>query len=106
MRSDEYGVIRVAKGLFISADGQQKAAGEVLDRETALKEIDLCLQQIAQLSASADAANALQADIASQSAMFSERLKPLNEMIHVSAPDGVAFTSGSTCSLRPQKTWR
>ncbi|EQC4542672.1 type VI secretion system Vgr family protein [Cronobacter sakazakii] len=73
------------------------------DRETALKEIDLCLQQIAQLSASADAANALQADIASQSAMFSERLKPLNEMIHVSAPDGVAFTSGKHMQLTATK---
>ncbi|EOJ6003271.1 type VI secretion system Vgr family protein [Cronobacter sakazakii] len=103
LRTDEYGVIRVAKGLFISADGQQKAAGEVLDRETALKEIDLCLQQIAQLSASADAANALQADIASQSAMFSERLKPLNELIHVSAPEGMAFTSGEHTQLTATK---
>ncbi|MDT3600815.1 type VI secretion system tip protein VgrG [Cronobacter malonaticus] len=103
LRTDEYGVIRVAKGLFISADGQQKAAGEVLDRETALKEIDLCLQQIAQLSAAADAANALQADIASQSAMFSERLKPLNQMIHVSAPDGMAFTSGEHMQLTATK---
>ncbi|EGT4489328.1 type VI secretion system tip protein VgrG [Cronobacter malonaticus] len=103
LRTDEYGVIRVAKGLFISADGQQKAAGEVLDRETALKEIDLCLQQIAQLSAAAEAANALQADIASQSAMFSERLKPLNEMIHVSAPEGMAFTSGEHMQLTATK---
>ncbi|EJP5824925.1 type VI secretion system lipoprotein TssJ, partial [Cronobacter sakazakii] len=103
LRTDEYGVIRVAKGLFISADGQQKAAGEVLDRETALKEIDLCLQQIAQLSASADAANALQADIASQSAMFSERLKPLNELIHMQAPDGMAFTSGEHTQLTATK---
>ncbi|EOC0554866.1 type VI secretion system tip protein VgrG [Cronobacter sakazakii] len=103
LRTDEYGVIRVAKGLFISADGQQKAAGEVLDRETALKEIDLCLQQIAQLSASADAANALQADIASQSTMFSERLKPLNELIHMQAPDGMAFTSGENTQLTATK---
>ncbi len=103
LRTDEYGVIRVAKGLFISADGQQKAAGEVLDRETSLKEIDLCLQQIAQLSASADAANALQADIASQSAMFSERLKPLNELIHMQAPDGMAFTSGENTQLTATK---
>ncbi len=47
LRTDEHGVVRVAKGLFICADGQQKAAGEVLDRETALQEIALCLEQIA-----------------------------------------------------------
>ncbi|WP_414630532.1 type VI secretion system Vgr family protein, partial [Cronobacter sakazakii] len=103
LRTDEYGVIRVAKGLFISADGQQKATGEVLDRETALEEIDLCLQQIAQLCAAAAAANALQADIASQSAMFSERLKPMNELIHVQAPDGMAFTSGEHTQLTATK---
>ncbi|ELY6371804.1 type VI secretion system contractile sheath small subunit [Cronobacter sakazakii] len=73
------------------------------DLKTALKEIDLCLQQIAQLSASADAANALQADIASQSAMFSERLKPLNELIHMQAPDGMAFTSGEHTQLTATK---
>ncbi|EQA5670167.1 DUF2345 domain-containing protein, partial [Cronobacter malonaticus] len=50
-----------------------------------------------------DAANALQADIASQSAMFSERLKPLNQMIHVSAPDGMAFTSGEHMQLTATK---
>ncbi len=35
--------------------------------------------------------------------MFSERLKPLNEMIHVSAPDGVAFTSGKHMQLTATK---
>nr|WP_320204884.1 type VI secretion system Vgr family protein [Cronobacter dublinensis] len=59
MRSDEHGVIRVAKGLFICAYGQPKATGEVPDRETALQEIALCLEQIAQLSAIAEAADAL-----------------------------------------------
>ncbi len=84
LRTDEYGVIRVAKGLFITADGQQKAAGEVLDMDAALKA----------LAAAAEQAQALEADIASQKAMFDQRLKPLNEMIHFHGPQGVAFTSG------------
>ncbi|WP_231566315.1 MULTISPECIES: type VI secretion system Vgr family protein [unclassified Serratia (in: enterobacteria)] len=46
MYTDEYGVIRVAKRLFISADGQAKAQGEVLDMATALKEIDISLCHI------------------------------------------------------------
>lgn len=94
LRTDEHGVIRVAKGLFITADGQQKAAGEVLDMETALKEIEVCRNQLQQLAAAAEQAQALEADIASQIAMFDKRLKPLNEMIHFHGPEGVAFTSG------------
>ncbi|WP_336280236.1 type VI secretion system tip protein VgrG [Cronobacter dublinensis] len=94
LRTDEYGVIRVAKGLFITADGQTKAQGEVLERETALQEIEHCLTQLRQLAAAAEQAQALEADIASQLAMFDARLTPLNDMIHVHCPQGVAFTSG------------
>jgi type VI secretion system secreted protein VgrG len=94
LRTDEHGVIRVAKGLFITADGQTKAAGEVLDMDAALKEIDICQQQLKALAAAAAQAQALEADIASQKAMFDQRLKPLNEMIHFHGPQGVAFTSG------------
>ncbi|EKY3231751.1 type VI secretion system tip protein VgrG [Cronobacter malonaticus] len=103
LRTDEYGVIRVAKGLFITAEGQARAAGEVLDMETALKEITLCLQQIEELSRVAEQAQALQADIASQTAMFNERLRPLNQMIHAYGPQGVAFTSGEHMQLAAAK---
>ncbi|EOV9546882.1 type VI secretion system Vgr family protein [Cronobacter sakazakii] len=103
LRTDEYGVIRVAKGLFITAEGQARAAGEVLDMETALKEITLCLQQIEELSRVAAQAQALQADIASQTAMFNERLRPLNQMIHAHGPQGVAFTSGEHMQLAAAK---
>ncbi len=99
LRSDEYGVIRVAKGLFITADGQTKAEGEVLDMETALKEIAVCREQIKALAAAAEQAQALEADIASQLAMFNQRLKPLNEMIHFHGPQGVALTSGEHMQL-------
>lgn len=99
LRTDEQGVIRVAKGLFISADGQQKAAGEVLDRESALQEIDICLQQLRQLNLAAEQAQALQADIASQLTLFQPRLKALNGMIHFSAPQGMAFSSGEHLQL-------
>lgn len=99
LRTDEYGVIRVAKGLFVTADGQTKAAGEVLDMDTALREIEICQQQIQALAAAAEQAQALEADIASQIAMFDKRLKPLNEMIHFSGPEGVAFSSGEHMQL-------
>ncbi|MCY0774936.1 type VI secretion system tip protein VgrG [Enterobacter cloacae complex sp. 2022EL-00788] len=103
LRTDEYGVIRVAKGLFITADGQQKAAGEVVDMETALKEIDVCLQQLRQLEKAAEQAQALKADIDSQIRMFEKRLKPLNETLLLSAPEGMAFTSGEHMQITAVK---
>jgi len=103
LRTDEYGVIRVAKGLFITADGQQMAAGEVLEMETALKEIDICLQQLQQLETAAEQAQALKADIDSQIQMFEKRLKPLNETLLFSAPEGMAFTSGEHLQMTAAK---
>lgn len=99
LRTDEYGVIRVAKGLLVTADGQTKAAGDVLDMDTALHEIELCQQQIKALSLAAAQAQALEADIASQQAMFAERFRELEEMIHFHGPEGVAFTSGEHMQL-------
>lgn len=103
LRTDERGVIRVAKGLFISADGQQKATGDVLDMEAALREIDICLHQTQQLEMAAGQAQALKADVDSQIRMFNERLKPLNETLLFSAPDGMAFTSGEHMQLAASK---
>jgi type VI secretion system secreted protein VgrG len=103
LRTDDRGVIRVAKGLFISADGQQRAVGEVLDRDIALREIDSCLQKLQQLAIAAEQAQALKADVDSQIRMFNERLKPLNEMLLFSAPDGMAWTSGDAMQLAASK---
>nr|WP_315300640.1 type VI secretion system tip protein VgrG [Raoultella terrigena] len=103
LRTDEHGVIRVAKGLFVTAEGQAKAAGDVLDMDTALREIEICQNQLQALAAAAEQAQALEADIASQIAMFDKRLKPLNEMIHFHGPEGVAFTSSEHMQLAAAK---
>lgn len=103
LRTDEHGVIRVAKGLFVTADGQQKAAGEVLDMSTALREIDICLRQLQHLEVVAEQAQALKADIDSQIQMFEQRLKPLNETLLFSAPEGVAVTSGKHMQMTATK---
>ncbi|MEX6047769.1 type VI secretion system Vgr family protein [Enterobacter hormaechei] len=103
LRTDEHGVIRVAKGLFVTADGQQKAAGGVLDMNTALREIDVCLRQLQQLEVAAEQAQALKADIDSQIQMFEQRLKPLNETLLFSAPEGVAVTSGEHMQMTATK---
>ncbi|WP_270489643.1 type VI secretion system Vgr family protein [Enterobacter ludwigii] len=99
LRTDEYGSIRAAKGLFASADGQPKAQGEALDMDVALKEIDRLNQQLQQLEIAAEKAQALKADVDSQIQMFEQRLKPLNEALLFSAPEGMALTSGEDMQL-------
>ncbi|MEM6052414.1 type VI secretion system tip protein VgrG [Erwinia sp. P7711] len=94
LRTDEYGVIRVAKGLLVTTEGQVKAEGDVLNRDEALREIGAGLHRLEILADAEKQALALEADVASQIAMFSERLKPLNGAVHFTAPEGMAFTSG------------
>ena len=103
LRTDERGVIRAEKGLFISADGQARAQGEVLDMSAALKEIEQLTRQLQQLETAAEQAQALKADIDSQIQMFEQRLKPLNETILFSAPDGMALTSGEHLQMTATK---
>ncbi|TKI02613.1 type VI secretion system Vgr family protein [Martelella alba] len=103
LRTDERGVIRAGKGLFVSADAQAKAQGEALDREAGLKEIDQLNQQLQQLEMAAEQAQALKADIDSQIQMFEHRLKPLNEAVLFSAPEGLAFTSGEHLQMTATK---
>ena len=103
LRTDEWGTIRAGKGLFVSADAQAKAQGEALDRNAALKEIDRLNQQLQQLEMAAEQAQALKADVDSQIEMFEQRLKPLNEALLISAPEGMALTSGEHLQMTATK---
>ncbi|WP_411178736.1 type VI secretion system Vgr family protein [Klebsiella variicola] len=103
LRTDEWGTIRAGKGLFVSADTQPKAQGEALDRNAALKEIDRLNQQLQQLQMAAEQVLALKADVDSQIAMFEQRLKPLNEALLMSAPEGMALTSGELLQMTATK---
>ena len=99
LRTDEFGVIRVAKGLLVTADGKVHGEGDVLDMDVALREIETVRTQIEGLVTATRQAKALEADIASQQTMFATRLKTLNEMLHFSAPEGMAFTSAEHLQL-------
>ncbi|EDV2661172.1 type VI secretion system tip protein VgrG, partial [Salmonella enterica subsp. arizonae] len=90
LRTDEWGTLRAGKGLFVSADAQAKAQGEVLDMSAALEEIDRLNQQLQQLEIAAEQAQALKADVDSQIRMFEQRLKPLSEALLMYAPEGMA----------------
>ncbi|EOW6771492.1 DUF2345 domain-containing protein, partial [Cronobacter muytjensii] len=99
LRTDEWGVLRAGKGLFVTVD----AEGDALDRHAALKEIDRLNRQLQQLEMAAEKAQALKADVDSQIAMFEQRLKPLNEALLFSAPEGMAFISGEHLQMTATK---
>lgn len=103
LRTDEWGALRAGKGLFVSADAQAKAQGEALDMDAALKEIDQLNQHLQQLEMAAEKAQALKADVDSQIQMFEQRLKPLNEAMLFSAPEGMALTSGEHLQMAATK---
>ncbi|MCJ6259511.1 type VI secretion system Vgr family protein [Klebsiella pneumoniae] len=103
LRTDEWGALRAGKGLFVSADAQPKAQGDALDMDAALKEIDRLNQQLQQLEMAAEQALALKADVDSQIEMFEQRLKPLNEAVLFSAPEGMALTSGEHLQMTATK---
>ncbi|HGS7513791.1 TPA: type VI secretion system Vgr family protein [Klebsiella quasipneumoniae subsp. quasipneumoniae] len=103
LRTDEWGTLRAGKGLFVAADAQAKAQGDALDMSAALKEIDRLNQQLQQLEIAAEQAQALKADVDSQIEMFEQRLKPLNEAVLFSAPEGMALTSGEDMQLAASK---
>ena len=75
----------------------------MLDNRAAMAEIDYLQRQVKALSQAAAEAKALEADIAAQIAMFSERLKPINQVVLVSAPEGMALTSGEHLQLAATK---
>ena len=99
LRTDEWGTLRAGKGLFVAADAQAKAQGDALNMDTALREIDRLNQQLQQLEMAAEQAQALKADVDSQIQMFEQRLKPLNEAVLFSAPEGMALTSGEDMQM-------
>ena len=103
LRTDEWGTLRAGKGLFVSADAQAKAQGAALDMDAALKEIGRLNQQLQQLEMAAEQAQALKADVDSQIQMFEQRLKPLNEVLLMSAPEGMALTSGEHLQMTATK---
>ncbi|WP_455428118.1 type VI secretion system Vgr family protein [Dryocola sp. LX212] len=100
LRTDGWGAIRAQKGLFISADGQTKAQGQVLEMQPALARLSAALVEMETLAASALQAQALAADVSRQQKRLKEKIERLHEeVILASAPKGMALVSGEDMQL-------
>ncbi|HGK5881381.1 TPA: type VI secretion system Vgr family protein [Enterobacter cloacae] len=100
LRTDSWGAIRAQKGIFISADGQAKAQGQVLDMEPALARLSAALVEMESLAASARQAQALAADVGRQQTLLKQKIEQLHEEVILgSAPKGMALVSGEDMQL-------
>ncbi|MFZ1875128.1 MAG: type VI secretion system tip protein VgrG [Chania sp.] len=100
LRTDEFGAVRAAKGLFLTADEQLKAQGQVLEMAPAINKINQANSEMQALNSAAEQAGALVSDIQSQLNLVTDRLKDLQSaVLLVSAPQGVALTSGEHLQL-------
>ncbi|MFP1869323.1 type VI secretion system Vgr family protein [Lonsdalea quercina] len=100
LRTDSWGAIRAQKGLFISADGQTKAQGQVLEMGAALARLSAALMEMESLAASAQQAQALAADVSRQQKLLKQKIEQLHEEVILgSAPKGMALVSGEDMQL-------
>ncbi|TCB93325.1 type VI secretion system Vgr family protein [Enterobacter wuhouensis] len=100
LRTDEFGAVRAAKGLFLTADAQSRAQGPVLEMAPAINQINQANSQMQALNSAAEAAGALVSDINTQISFVTDKIKDLQSAVLLgSAPQGVALTSGEHLQL-------
>ena len=104
LRTDDWGAIRAGKGIFISADGQPKAGGKVLEMGAAIDLLNTAGEQMQAISNDAQKANAAPSDIQKQLNMLKQDLNELKTaVLLMSAPKGSALTSGEHLQLNANK---
>ncbi|MBT2337751.1 MULTISPECIES: type VI secretion system Vgr family protein, partial [Pseudomonas] len=103
LRSDGWGAIRGGKGVFISADEQAKAKGQMLEMNATIDRLQQALDQSQSLSDDAQASQAEPADVQAQLALLRQDLEQLkSSVLLLSAPQGIALTSGKHLQLAAQ----
>ncbi len=105
LRTDGHAAIRAGRGIFISADKQSKAQGEMLSMREALAQLEEALQRVRGLASNAAAAGALEAD-----GMVPEQLKDVLGQLKesgllVSAPAGIALVTPENLQLAAGQTF-
>ncbi|MCI0217756.1 UNVERIFIED_ASMBLY: type VI secretion system tip protein VgrG [Cronobacter sakazakii] len=104
LRTDEYGAVRAAKGIYLSAHEQLKAQGPVLAMTETLSQIHQANSEMQALNNAAKVAQALTCDIGTQLNLVQDRLAQLHSaVVLASAPCGVALSSGEHLQLTSTK---
>ncbi len=100
LRTDMWGAVRAKKGIFISADAQDKAQGQVLDMTDALAQLREAQSLVEALCSATEVAKAELADLQTQKVMMSEALEELKKSAMLpSAPEGIAQVTPKSLQL-------
>lgn len=100
LRTDMWGAVRAKKGIFISADAQDKAQGPVLDMTDALAQLREAQSLVEALCSATEVAKAELADLQTQKVMMSEALEELKKSaMLLSAPEGIAQVTPKSLQL-------
>ena len=100
LRTDEWGAIRAGKGVFISADKQPSAGGNMLAMQEAMDRLKQAGEQMNTLSGDAQTASADPAQVDAQLAFMRDQIEQLKAAVAVlSAPKGIALSSGKHLQL-------
>ncbi|TOZ47895.1 type VI secretion system Vgr family protein [Enterobacter cloacae] len=104
LRTDDWVTIRGGKGIFLSADAQPKAQGQMLDMNAAIAQLQGALQLVTALAQSASVSGALEADTASQQ-QFGNMLAQLKDAgLLASAPAGIGLVTPKNIQLSAGQT--
>ncbi|RQR42336.1 type VI secretion system Vgr family protein [Burkholderia sp. Bp9142] len=100
VRTDERGVLRAGKGLFLSADAQSNAGGHAFDMTVARQQLDAARSRMRSLTDAVEKARATVAACEAQQALLDAQVRDLEAAVLLaSAPHGVAVTSGEHMQL-------
>jgi type VI secretion system secreted protein VgrG len=99
LRTDDWVTIRGGKGIFLSADNQPKAQGQMLDMNAAIAQLQNALQLVASLAQSASVSGAMAADTASQQQLGSALAQLSSAGLLASAPAGIGLTTPRNIQL-------
>ncbi|MCT9038827.1 type VI secretion system tip protein VgrG [Enterobacter cloacae] len=94
LRTDSWGAIRAQKGIFISADGQTKAQGQVLEMTAIKRQLSDALSLAESLSNILETANIAPLDNCSQQTLLQQSVDTLQQPVIVAgAPAGIVLSS-------------
>ncbi|MBK0004839.1 DUF2345 domain-containing protein, partial [Erwinia sp. S38] len=103
LRTDSWGAIRAQKGIFISADGQSKAQGEVLEMGAAVSLLKGAVNQLTEWGPVAQAHYNVAPDVVPLRALFSGASELKESTLLMSAPKGIAAVTPESALVHSGK---
>lgn len=103
LRTDDWGAIRAAKGIYVSADGRSGAKDTQLDLKEAIEQLEFALNLARNLAETAQMAEVRKVDIQDQQNQLTSVYKELTKpSILASAPEGIALVTPKSAQLSAQ----